>query len=60
MSDDKSSDAAREQQWADELELLQTLHSIRRGLDQTKRGAVRPADEVLREIAAERGIELPR
>jgi prevent-host-death family protein len=51
--------AAAYQRLVDDSDLLQTLKSIQRGLDEAKRGEGRPMREFLREIASKRGIELP-
>jgi predicted DsbA family dithiol-disulfide isomerase len=40
-------------------ELAETLPILRRSLEEAKRGEGRPAREVLREIAAKVGLELP-
>jgi prevent-host-death family protein len=51
--------AAAYQKLLDDLQLLDALKGIQRGLDEAKRGAGRPMREFLREIAAKRGIQLP-
>jgi len=50
--------AASYQKVLDELELLETLKGIRRGLEQAKRGKGRPMRAFLKQLAREHGTEL--
>lgn len=48
------------QKMLDDLELVASIRSIRRGLEQARLGEGRPAKEFLKELAAEHGISLSK
>lgn len=50
--------AAAYQELLDDIELVASIKSIRRGLEQARRGEGRPAREFLKDLAAEHGISL--
>lgn len=46
------------QKLLEDLELIASIKSIRRGLDQAKRGEGKPAKEFLKELASKHGVKL--
>ena len=52
-------DADAYQKLLDELDLLESIRAVREGLNQAERGEGRPIRQVIQEIAARNGIELP-
>jgi PHD/YefM family antitoxin component YafN of YafNO toxin-antitoxin module len=48
------------QKMLDDVDLIQTLYGIRRGLEQSKRGEVRPMRQFLKGLAKRHGIELEK